>query len=74
LGKSKEGKIAKAYRLHTEGTSIKDIAAKLKIKENVARSYIWRMKQPDKYRALLERYRAKKQKQSSTRPQANQTE
>jgi ribosome-binding protein aMBF1 (putative translation factor) len=38
LGKSKEGKIAKAFRLHKEGMSIKDIAEKLKIKENVARN------------------------------------
>jgi DNA-binding transcriptional regulator LsrR (DeoR family) len=29
----KEGRIAKAYRLHQEGLTIKEIAAKMKLKE-----------------------------------------
>ena len=71
----KEGKIAKAYRLHNEGLKVKEIAAKLKIKENVARSYIWRCANPEKYANLLQRYRSKKKaKQSSTKPVATQTE
>jgi DNA-binding NarL/FixJ family response regulator len=58
--KKKEGRIAKVYRLHQKGVSAKEIAAKTKLSERIVRSYIWRMKNPEKYRELLKRYFAKK--------------
>ena len=60
--RKKKGKIAKVYRLHQEGVSVKEIAKRMKLKENVVRSYIWRKKNPEKYKALLKRYYDKKAK------------
>jgi DNA-binding NarL/FixJ family response regulator len=42
--KKKEGRIAKVYRLHQKGVSVKEIAAKMKLSERIVRSYIWIMK------------------------------
>ena len=38
----KEGRIAKAYRLKQKGLTVKEIAAKMKLKVWVVRAYIWR--------------------------------
>ena len=54
--RKKKGKIAKVYGLHQKGLSVKEIAEKMKLKESLVRSYIWRMKNPEKYKALLKRY------------------
>lgn len=56
----KEGKIAKVYRLSQEGVSVKEIAEKTKLNERLVRSYIWRMQNPQKYKALVDRYFEKK--------------
>jgi len=56
----KKGKIAQVYKLHQKGLSVKDIAEKLKLNEGIVRSYIWRAANPEKYKALLERYYQKK--------------
>jgi predicted transcriptional regulator len=68
MAKKKEGKIAKAYRLKQEGLKVKEIAAKMKLSERIVRAYIWRAKNPEKYKALLNRYREKKKtKQESAK-------
>jgi DNA-binding NarL/FixJ family response regulator len=56
--KKKKGKIAEVYRLHQKGMSVKEIAEKMKLKESLVRAYIWRMKNPEKYRKLDEEIRA----------------
>lgn len=58
--KKRKGKIAKVFKLHQEGKSAKEIAEKMKIKETLVRSYIWRAANPEKYAELLKRYFAKK--------------
>jgi hypothetical protein len=58
--KKRKGKIAKVFKLHKEGKSAKEIAKKMKIKETLVRSYIWRAENPEKYAELLKRYFAKK--------------
>ena len=70
----KEGRIAKAYRLRQEGLTIKEIATKMKLNEWVVRAYIWRAENPEKYKALLERYNEKKKARLSAQPSANQSE
>lgn len=75
MGKKKEGRIAQACRLHKEGLTAKEIAAKMKISVWVARAYVWRGENSEKYANLLQRYRLKKKsKQSSSKPEANQSE
>jgi hypothetical protein len=70
--KKKKGKIAQVYKLHQKGVSVKEIAEKMKLSERIVRSYIWRMKNPEKYRALLQRYFAKKkQKQEEIKLASN---
>jgi predicted transcriptional regulator len=56
----KKGKIAQVYKLHQKGLSAKEIASKLKINERLVRAYIWRMKNPEKYKALLNKYFARR--------------
>jgi predicted transcriptional regulator len=56
----KEGKIAKVYRLSQEGVNVKEIAEKTKLSERIVRAYIWRVKNPEKYKALVKRYFEKK--------------
>ena len=58
--KKKKGKIAEVYRLHQKGVSVKDIAEKMKLKESVVRAYIWRTKNPEKYKELVKRWYDKK--------------
>lgn len=56
----RKGKIAKVYELHQKGLNSKEISAKLKLKETIVRSYLWRSSHPEEYRALLQRYFTKK--------------
>jgi hypothetical protein len=56
----KNGKIVQVYKLHQRGVGVKDIAEKLKLSERIVRAYIWRMKNPEKYAALVQRYFEKK--------------
>jgi 2-C-methyl-D-erythritol 4-phosphate cytidylyltransferase len=62
----KKGKIAQVYKLHQKGVSVKDIAEKMKLSETIVRSYIWRAKNPQKYRALLARYFERKRQKKET--------
>jgi hypothetical protein len=57
----RRGKIAKVYKLHQEGLSTKEIAEKMKLKETIVRSYVWRSAHRQEYKQLLERYYQKKQ-------------
>lgn len=72
----RKGKIAKVYRLHRKGVSVKEIAEKMKLKERVVRAYIWRMKNPEKYKALVKRYfdkkKAKAEAQKSEKEEAEE--
>lgn len=62
----KKSKIVQAYALHQKGQSAKDIAEKMKLSERIVRAYIWRMKNPEKYKALVQRYfERKRQKQEN---------
>jgi len=53
--RKKKGRIAKVYGLHEKGLSVKAIAEKMNLKESLVRSYIWRMKHPEKYKEWLEK-------------------
>jgi predicted transcriptional regulator len=73
--RKKKGKIAQVYAMHQKGVSAKQIAKKMKLSEWVVRAYIWRAKNPEKYKALLKRYREKKKaKKASAHSATNQTE
>jgi hypothetical protein len=62
----RKGKIAQVYNLHQKGTSVKEIAEKMNLKETIVRSYIWRAANPEKYKSLVDRYfRKKKEKEKS---------
>jgi hypothetical protein len=50
--------------LHQKGVDVKEIAEQMKLKETVVRSYVWRAANPEKYKALLQRYFAKKRQNS----------
>ena len=67
--RKKKGKIAKAYRLHQKGLSVKEIAEKMKLKESLVRAYIWRMKNPEKYKKLVKRWYDKKKAKTETSKQ-----
>ena len=58
--KKKQGKIKHVWEMSQKGVSVKDIAKKTGLSERVVRSYLWRKKNPDKYKALLARYLANK--------------
>jgi DNA-binding NarL/FixJ family response regulator len=60
--RKKKSKIAEVYTLHQKGVSIEEIAEKMKLSQQVVRSYIWRIRNPQKYKKLLERYYEKKKK------------
>ena len=66
----KEGKIAKVYWLSQEGVSVKEITEKTKLSERIVRAYIWRMKNPEKYKALVKRYFEKKAGKEKTGTEA----
>ena len=62
----RKGKIAQVYSLHQKDLSGKEIAEKTKLNERVVRAYIWRKENPEKYKALLNRYFSKRrQKQEN---------
>ena len=65
--KKKKGKIAEVFRLHKKGVSVKEIAEKMKLKESVVRAYIWRTKNPDKYKELVKRWYDKKKTKSESK-------
>jgi len=62
----KKGKVAQVYRMHQKGISVKEIAEKMKLSERIVRSYIWRMKNPEKFRALLKRYFERRRQKKET--------
>jgi hypothetical protein len=59
-GKKKEGKIQQVWEMSQKGISVKDIAKKTVLKEQIVRSYIWRKRNSEKYKALLSRYQKKR--------------
>jgi predicted transcriptional regulator len=62
----KKGKIAKSTRCMRKGFRQKRVASKMNLSERLVRAYIWRMKNPEKYKALLSEYLAKRrQKQEN---------
>ena len=64
----RKGKIAKVYKLHLKGKSVKEIGEEMKLSERVVKAYLWRCANPQKYRALLQRYYSKKrQKQQNAK-------
>lgn len=69
--RKKKGKIAQVYKLHKKGVSVKEIAEKLKIKETLVRSYIWRSNNPEKYRLLLQKYFKKKRDKQQVKKKEN---
>jgi len=58
--RERKGKVAQVYAMHQKGVAVKEIAEKMKLNERVVRSYIWRAKNPEKYKELLDRYFAKR--------------
>lgn len=66
----KEGKIAKVYRLSLEGLNIKGIAEKMKLNERIVRAYLWRAKNPEKYKSLVNRYFEKKREKEKVGTEA----
>jgi hypothetical protein len=56
----KKGKVQQVWELSQKGSTVKEIAEKTGLKEQIVRSYIWRKKNPDAYAALLQRYLAKR--------------
>lgn len=62
----KKGKIAEVFRLFKKGYNAKQISEKLGIDQRLVRSYIWRAKNPEKYKALLKRYFEKKRQKKET--------
>lgn len=64
--RKKKGKIVQVYALYQKGLSVKEIAEKWRLNERIVRAYIWRMKNPEKYNALVQRYfERKRQKQEN---------
>lgn len=59
----KNGKIQEVWEMNQKGASVKEIAQKMKISERVVRSYLWRKKNPEKFKALLAKYQEKRKKQ-----------
>jgi predicted transcriptional regulator len=62
--KKKKGKVAQVYAMHQKGVSVKEIAEKMKLSQQIVRSYIWRAKNPQKYKKLLNRYFAKRKQKA----------
>jgi predicted transcriptional regulator len=54
--KKKLGKVARVAKLFKEGLSVKEVAEKTGLSQRVVRSYKWRAENPEKYKALLQRY------------------
>jgi hypothetical protein len=70
--RKKKGKVAQVYAMHKKGVSIKEIAEKMKLNERVVRSYIWRAKNPEKYKALLDRYFAKRKQKAEEKQKSEE--
>ncbi len=73
----KEGKIRTAFILRNKHEmTVKDIAEALEISERTTRAYQWRVKEPEKYKALLKRYfdkkKAKAQKKQKKEKEAEE--
>jgi hypothetical protein len=68
--KRKKGKIKRAYEMHEKGATVKEISQKLGINERIVRSYLWRSANPEKFKALLARYYAKKKAQQVKKKEA----
>ena len=58
----KKSKTEQVSQMSQKGASVKQLAEKTKLSERIIRSYIWRAKNPEKYKALLKRYQEKKKK------------
>jgi DNA-binding NarL/FixJ family response regulator len=56
----KKSKVEQVYQMSQKGASVKEIAEKMTLSEKIVRSYLWRAKNPEKFRALLKRYNEKK--------------
>lgn len=62
--RAKEGKIKKVFRLYTKAIEagekssdvIDQLAKKFKVSKRTIRGYIWRVKNPEKYRAIVQKY------------------
>lgn len=67
LKQKRKGKIAQVYELHQKGISAKEIAEKMNLSERTVRSYVWRAANPENYKALLQRYFAKKKQKQEKR-------
>jgi DNA-binding NarL/FixJ family response regulator len=64
--RKKKSKIQRVYEMRKEGMDVKQISEKMKLSERVIRSYIWRMKNPEAYKALLHRYFEKRRQKKET--------
>lgn len=58
--RKKKGKILRVVQMHKKGATVQEIAEKLDISPRLARSYLWRGLNPEKYKQLLQRYFKKK--------------
>ncbi len=59
---AKKGKIAEVNNLAHKGSSVKEISEKMGLSERVVRAYLWRAKNPEKFKKLLDRYNEKRKK------------
>lgn len=64
--RKKKGKIERVYQMRIEGLTVKQISEKMRLSERVIRSYIWRLKNPEAYKALLHRYFEKRRQKKET--------
>jgi hypothetical protein len=62
--KKKEGRIQQVWEMSQKGASVKDIAKKTGLRDQIIRSYIWRKQNPEKFKALLKRYFEKRKKKT----------
>jgi hypothetical protein len=75
------GKIQRAYKIFERETNAgkkpeeayKIIAEELNISVRSARAYVWRVKNPDKYKAMLERYFAKKKAKAEVKAEEKES-
>ncbi len=64
LVKKKLGKVARVAKFFKEGLSAKEVAEKTGLSQRVVRSYKWRAENPEKYKALLQRYFEKRRQKN----------
>ena len=60
----KKGKIAKVNKMFKDGLSIADIAKKTGLSQQVVRAYKWRVENPEKYKAMIRRYFARRKQKA----------